>query len=415
VTWTYTRLKHLCVDPGQYGLNVSALDYASSGYRLIRISDIDEAGRLRSHDDAIFVDVRLDPRHQLKTGDLLLARSGATVGRAMLTGELEEPSTYAGYLVRFRPLRSTEPRFLAYFAASHGFQTVIESDAVISTIQNFNAERYANIPLSVPPLDDQRRIADFLDAEMARIDQLMAARRAQGAILCELWDSRLAAAIDELTRTHGRIPLRRLVTSVEQGWSPQCEDVIAEPDEWAVLKTSAVSSGEFAPLEHKRLPTGIGPNLRYQVRDGDILLTRGSGSPHNVGVAALANTEKRHLLLSDLLYRIRLESGWSPEFAVLALRSQPVRGLMGFLFRGQSGQTIKLRAEDVRSIEIPAVPASSQPKIAAELLTEQATIRGASQSLEASLSLLAERRQALITAAVTGQIDVSTAGRGATG
>ena len=119
------------------------------------------------------------------------------------------------------------------------------------------------------------------------------------------------------------------------------------------LEDKRCQCGEFAPLEHKRLPLNIAPNLSYQVRDGDILMTRGSGSPDHVGMAALAKTEGRRLLLSDLLYRVRVGHAMSPEFAASALRSRPVRGRMALLFRGQSGQTIKLRAEDVRSIEIP--------------------------------------------------------------
>jgi type I restriction enzyme S subunit len=413
MSWTSTRLKYLCIDAGQYGLNVAADDYASSGYRLIRTSDIDENGHLRPSDNAVFVNVRLEPRHELRTGDLLLSRSG-TIGRAMLLGKLTEPCTYAGYLVRFRPAADTEPRFLAYLAASHVFKGAIESDAITSTIQNFNAERYANISFAVPPIHEQRRVADFLDAETTRIDWLAAARRKQRDSLGESWESQLASVIDEQRKVHGWIPLRRIITSVEQGWSPQCEDAIAESDEWAVLKTSAVSSGKFKPLEHKRLPTKIEPVIRYQVHDGDILVTRGSGSPNHVGVAALAETNGRKLLLSDLLYRVRVQDSQSPEFVALALRSRPVRGLMALLFRGQSGQTIKLRSEDIRSIEIPALPSDLQSKLAAELSTQYITISNASYKIDTSLSLLAERRQALITAAVTGQIDVTTARGGVT-
>jgi len=270
-------------------------------------------------------------------------------------------------------------------------------------------EDLAEIRVALPPLDEQRRIADFLDAETAWIEKLSIARQSQLIGLESLWCSRLAEEIRDQVRAYGWIPLRRVVASVEQGWSPQCHDVIAELDEWAVLKTSAVSSGEFAPLEHKKLPTGVEHDPRYVVADGDILMTRGSGSPDHVGVATEAKTGGRRLLLSDLLYRIRLEPALSPGFVALALRSYPVRELMGLLFRGQSGQTIKLRVEDVRSIEIPATPAKMQAGMADELAAEQAAIRRVRRSVEHSLSLLAERRQALITAAVTGQIDVTTA------
>jgi type I restriction enzyme, S subunit len=267
-------------------------------------------------------------------------------------------------------------------------------------------EDLAEIMVMLPPLDEQRRIADFLDAETARIDQLLAAKQAQIAALDHLWDSRLSIIISGQVERYGWIALRRAVESIEQGWSPQCDDAIAEIDQWAVLKTSAVSKGEFNPMEHKRMPAGILPELRYQIRDGDILMTRGSGSPELVGVATVARTQGRQLLLSDLLYRIRLGSGWSPEFVTLALGSKPVRGLMALLLRGQSGQTIKLRGEDVRSIEIPAIPAGLQQESAANLAAERSTIQNLIRAIEGSIALLAERRQALITAAVTGQIGV---------
>jgi len=269
-----------------------------------------------------------------------------------------------------------------------------------------------DLRLFLPAFDEQRRIADFLDAETVKIDRLVAARQTQAATLGQLWGSRLAATIDDQVSVYGWVPLRRVASSVEQGWSPQCDDVAAEPNEWAVLKTSAVSSGEFAPLEHKRLPQGVKHDPRYRIADGDVLMTRGSGSPNHVGMVAEAKTEGRRLLLSDLLYRVRLVPEWSPRFVALALRSHPVRGLMTLLFRGQSGQTIKLRAEDVRSVEVPAVPVSMQAELAAELTAEHVSILSVVRSIETSISLLAERRQALITAAVTGQIDVTTA-RGA--
>ncbi|MGW2447174.1 hypothetical protein [Streptomyces sp. NPDC001675] len=270
-------------------------------------------------------------------------------------------------------------------------------------------EDLAEISLSLPPLGDQRRIADFLDGETRWLGELLSARERQHDLLKELWVARLAARVDNLISSHGVIPLRRVIRSVEQGWSPQCEDVLAEPDEWAVLKTSAVSSGVFRPLEHKRLPPDLQPDSRYRILDGDLLMTRGSGSAEHVGMPTVAHTEGRNLLLSDLLYRVRAGQGWSPDFLSLMLRSRPVRGFMSLLMRGQSGQTIKLRSEDIKGIHVPCVPVEQQVRIAADINAEERSIGDARTAIEASSALLTERRQALITAAVTGQLDVTTA------
>ncbi|MFD5888768.1 restriction endonuclease subunit S [Streptomyces sp. NPDC060334] len=312
-------------------------------------------------------------------------------------------------------LRGTEeacPEFFKYyFRSSLLISHLANLTQGIRQGQAIDIEAFANLELPVPPLDEQRRIAGFLDVETSRIDALAAARGAQLRCLEQRWKTRLAETANGLIDSYGLLPLRRFVASIEQGWSPQCDDFEASCDEWAVLKTSSVSSGKFKPREHKRLPNGVTPEQRYQVKDGDILMTRGSGSPSHVGVSAVAVTEGRNLLLSDLLYRVRLDGNWAPDFVTLMLASSPVRGFMSLLFRGQSGQTIKLRSEDIRAISVPATPPDKQAGIASELQAERDAISQAQDALSASNALLAERRQALITAAVTGRFDVTTAGR----
>lgn len=339
----------------------------------------------------------------LPRGCVLYPRVGAALllNQRRLTGR---PCVVDDNVRGFEPY-SGDPRYWRYL------MTLLDMGKITNPgpVPSVSETQVAAVRVPLPPPDEQRRIADFLDAETTRITALMDARSSQLRCLEQLWDARLANKVEELIAIHGLIPLRRVVTSLEQGWSPQCEDTESTSSEWAVLKTSAVSTGRFMPLEHKRLPNDLEPDLRYQIADGDILMTRGSGSPAHVGVATVAKTGGRRLLLSDLLYRVRLDQAWSPEFVTLLLGSLPVRGFASLLFRGQSGQTIKLRAEDVKSIDIPNVPVTLQSGIASELLNTQLSIEEAKKVIRQSYVLLGERRQALITAAVTGQFDVSTA------
>src|SRR5262249_6910317 len=96
-------------------------------------------------------------------------------------------------------------------------------------------------------------------------------------------------------------------------------------------------------------------------------------------------------------------------FVALMLRSLPVRGFISLLLRGQSGQTIKLRSDDIKDVKIPAVPMVAQGALTRGMTQDRDDVRAACLAIEYSIDLLAERRQALITAAVTGQIDVTTA------
>jgi type I restriction enzyme, S subunit len=404
MTFTDTRLKHLCADAGQYGLNVSALDYSSGGYRLIRTSDIDETGRLRPRDGAVFVDVHLDKRHELSAGDLLLSRSG-TIGRALLLGELEEPSTYAGYLVRFRPRPHTDSRFLAYVAASKGFQAAIEADAVTSTIQNFNAERYANISVLAPPLDEQRRIADFLDAETARIDKLATLQSAVRSSVMARIQAHLDLEVDELASSYGTLPFRRLILSIEQGSSPQCDNFPASTEDWGVLKVSAVKNGRFLEDENKQLPTDIEPERRYEIRHGDLLITR-ANTPQLVGAAAVADSPRPRLMLCDKIFRVTATADLVPEFLVFMALGTRIRDMCAEASHGTSQSMANLKTEEIKRWPIPAAPVQVQRNVVAELSEARDHAASLTEAIDRQLVLLAERRQAVITAAVTGGISV---------
>jgi type I restriction enzyme S subunit len=371
----------------------------------VRIEDFDgqeirisKTGQGVTHEQVHAMNLRV-----FEPGTVLCSCSCSMGATAIVRRPLVSNQTFIG----LKPGKEIDSRFLFYLMRAMSDELQARATGAIQ--QYLSRDDFRSLRVPLPPLSVQRRIADFLDAETARMDKLLRVRNSQLSRLEELWQARLAHRAETLIAAYGLVPLRRVITSIEQGWSPQCEDRQATNSEWAVLKTSAVSTGIFQPSQHKRLPERVKADLRFRIADGDVLMTRGSGSPDHVGVAALAKTEGRRLLLSDLLYRMRLRDDWVPEFMILMLSSKPVRSHVSLLLRGQSGQTIKLRAEDVKSIGIPATPPGSQRQIAEELKEIHDNIHAAQRAIHRSLALLTERRQSLITAAVTGQLDVSTA------
>jgi type I restriction enzyme, S subunit len=398
MTWTDTLLKHLCADAGQYGLNVSALDYTSNGYRLIRISDIDEAGRLRSRDEAVFIDTRLERRHQLREGDLLLARSGATVGRSMLIGQLEEPSTYAGYLVRFRPLPSTEPRFLAYLAASHGFQAMVKSDAVTSTIQNFNAERYANIPVSVPSLDEQRRIADFLDAETVRIDALSKTYEATKSNL----DERMQCFIDMLIDEAGElVPLKYFVRFRE---GPGIMAIDFRDEGTPLIRISGLRDGivTLNGANYLDEDTAATRWSQFRLRLGDYVI---SGSATMGAVSIVKDSAVVGAIPYTGLIILRpVNSDIVMEYVATALSSSLFMRQIDLLKAGATMQ--HFGPTHLAQVSLPLPTPERQAAIASAMREISEQISKTTNVINRQRVLLAERRQALITAAVTGGIAV---------
>ena len=165
------KLKYVA-GAGQYGLNFPASEYVNTGTRLLRTSDL-VGGRMTPSSDGIFVpEQAVSERDRLASGDLLLSRSG-TVGRGFVVPPEAEGMTFAGFLVRFRPKPDMDGRYLGYCTQTAEFQRVVQSEAVSSTIQNFNADRYGNVDIPMLPIDAQLRVVNRLDEQTAQIDALI--------------------------------------------------------------------------------------------------------------------------------------------------------------------------------------------------------------------------------------------------
>ena len=172
--WETKRLKYLLMEPLQYGANEPSdhIDYRLPRY--IRITDIREDGTLRD-DSFRSLPEEIAKPYLLAEGDILFARSGATVGKTFRYDPSWGRAAYAGYLIRARPSESKVlSAFISYFTQSHVYGDWLLSTFIQATIQNVSAERYASLRMPVPGLGEQRAIASHLDRETAKIDALMA-------------------------------------------------------------------------------------------------------------------------------------------------------------------------------------------------------------------------------------------------
>ena len=308
----------------------------------------------------------------------------------------------------YRLLPTIVPRFLDYYLRST--PVLAQYRLVVRGLTTFDRsvtrEDFEGMPIPLPPLVAQQAIVDYLDRETARSDALVQKKQ----LLLDRLGERLEAVRDGWVRDQfekaGSSPFRRLLARVEQGWSPECDGAEADPAEWGVLRTSSVSSGVFRPSENKRLPASITPDLRWVVRDGDLLLVRGSGSPGSVGQSAVARTEGRMLLLSDLLYRLVCPST-NPQFLAAVLTAPTVRGLIEGSIRTDSGQTLKLRGDDIRQLPIPRTPPEEQAHAVLQLDAACRPVIASIERIQMQMRLLSEYRASVITAAVTGELGIS--------
>ena len=191
--WEVKRLKHLVIAPLKYGANEPAV--YTDNYLPIRITDIREDGTLRD-DSFRSIPEEIAKPYLLAGGDILFARSGATVGKTFRYNASWGKAAHARYLIRARFDGSVvESVFVQYFTQTQRYADWLLSNLIQATIQNVSAERYASLSVPFPPLPEQRAIADFLDRETARIDTLV--RKVREAIdrLNELRTALISAAV----------------------------------------------------------------------------------------------------------------------------------------------------------------------------------------------------------------------------
>jgi len=142
-----------------------------------------------------------------------------------------------------------------------------------------------------------------------------------------------------------------LIDSIGSGWSPDCEVITADNDEWGVLKTTAVKWRGFNPSENKKLPAKLQPRVGLEVLAGDILITR-AGPSERVGVIAYVKECRPKLMISDKIIRLRCGSASSSAFLARALGSKAIQsrlsGIKSGLAKAQTNisqkEILKLRA-----------------------------------------------------------------------
>lgn len=199
--WENIKLKFLLDEPMMYGANESPeTDINIDNPRYIRITDIDENGNLK---DETYRTLQYDKAHPylLKYGDVLFARSGATVGKTYRFTECY-PACFAGYLIKASCGRKLLSSFLIYYTNSQSYNNWKNSIFDQSTIQNIAADKYNNLSVPLPPLSEQQEIAEFLDKKTTKIDALIAELEAQ---LKDLIDYKQAVITEAVT---GKVDVR---------------------------------------------------------------------------------------------------------------------------------------------------------------------------------------------------------------
>ncbi|MBF6439680.1 restriction endonuclease subunit S [Nocardia cyriacigeorgica] len=342
-------------------------------------------------------------KYRVEQGQLVYSKIRPALNKAAIA-ETEALCSADMYAMSFAD--RVEPRFALYYVLARPFHTFATIISMRVKMPKVNREELADAPWLVPPLDEQQAIARYLDRETARIDTLIEEQQRLIEILRERRAAVVDAALAPLS-SWTRTTLKHILFGVDQGVSPQAEAGLAdEPGTWGVLKTGCVNRGVFRQDEHKRLPSDFTFDPAIAVEVGDVIVSRASGSPNLVGSAAIVEYLDYQLILSDKLFRLRPKRLVDPRFLIWGLNSGQYRVQVRRAISGAEGLANNLPLSKLRAFEMHHPSLEEQRRIAAHLDEETARIDMLIEETARFVELARERRAALITAAVTGQIDV---------
>lgn len=157
------KLKKLLWGNPQYGANeVGVIRENSMQPRYIRITDIDENGLISANELGVTV-ANAEKKYVLNENDILIARSGATVGKAYIHRKLPYTCLYAGYLIRFIVNQSKIlPDYLFTYTQLNSYKEWVGAIQRPSAQPNINAEEYQSLEIPLPNLNKQREIVEYI-------------------------------------------------------------------------------------------------------------------------------------------------------------------------------------------------------------------------------------------------------------
>lgn len=389
--------------------------------------------------EAVWADGRLDttrvrPKSEVATGytrfrdgDVVIPKVTPTfqAGRSAIVEGLTNgvgAGTTELHILRARP--GNDARFLRYVVLSRPFLAEgVSTFQGVAGLQRVPDEFLRDFPVGQFPLDEQRRIADFLDAEAARVDRLVSMQVRTRSLLLERRGVKVLSLLGGDSYSERRLSGLPWLGSVPKSWQLGKINFYARMGSghtpsrsnsawWIDCTIPWVTTGEVSQIRDDRLET----ITETRERISRVGITNSSAEIHPAGTVVLSRTASagfsavmgRDMATSQDFATWTCGPELNPYYLLWCLRAMRP-DLLGRLAMGSTHKTIYV--PDLQGLRIPVPPLGVQIDIVMKIHESNRRIDELIDKIDRQLSLLTERRRALITAAVTGQIDVTTARR----
>jgi len=363
----------------------------------------------------VFVDPDDIPANRitwLSAGDIIVVRSGAYTGDSALIRGEHCPSI-AGFDMVLKPL-ACDASFLQYSLLSNYLKnSQIDLEKLRAAQPHLNAEELGACVVVLPPRSEQPLIAAFLDRETAKIDALIAEQEKLIALMQEKRQAVISHAVtkgldpsvpmkDSGVEWLGEVPAHwhartfRRCVEVEEG---QVDPEVAPYDQMALIAPNHVESGTGRLLALETAADQGAESGKYLCRTGDVVYSKIRPALRKACLAP------EPCLCSADMYPLRAHSGLDNRYLLWFILSECFSAWA--VVESQRVAMPKINRESLAEVVVTLPPIREQAAIATFLDRETAKIDALIANATSAIALLKERRAALISAAVTGQIDVS--------
>lgn len=350
-------------------------------------------------------------RYRLHPGDVLLneGQSPEWLGRPAIYSGQREELAFTNSLIRFQAGPGVEPRWaLAVFRHHMHSGRFTRESRITTNIAHLSIGRLRTVEFPVPPLDEQRRIVDLLEDHLSRLDAaagyLSASRRRLVALERSTLDLHFGGT---------EVPLSDLIEDISAGKSFGAASAPASDDEWGIVKVSAMTWGEFNPLENKAVTDVSRVDPRFEIREGDLLVSRANTAEY-VGSSVLVGPVRPKLLLSDKSLRVTPRATVETEWLWRALQAPSARKQITALATGTKDSMRNISQAALKQVKLPRADHSDQAaalKAFGEVEQATADLR---QEIVAGEKRLGALRRSLLAAAFSGRLTSDLSEVGAT-
>jgi type I restriction enzyme, S subunit len=301
----------------QEGPGVRNWQFTDTGIKLLNVANITKSGNidLSKTDRCLSIEeVEEKYKHFLvDEGDLVIASSGIsfdtdgllrTRGAFIDTGHL--PLCMNTSTIRFKSKEEVSHlSFLKFWLDSLEFRKQITRFVTGSAQQNFGPSHLKELQITLPPLEEQKRIAQIV----GKCDRLRRTRRYTQQLSDTYLQSVFLEMFGDPVTNSMKWEISNLESQlerIESGWSPVCEEIPrSDTKQWAVLKLGAVKWGNFHPSENKLLPEKLIPRPELEVKKGNLLISR-KNTFDLVAACTLVHETPSKLMLPDTIFRFIL-------------------------------------------------------------------------------------------------------------